>query len=257
VATGKEKGKFFNLGTANTVAFHPHNTLIAVGDDSGKIHLVHVETMREIGQLKHVPPPGAITGSSVEAVAFGKNGKFLASASADKTVTLWNLANGQALAVLPHPSYVRSLALSPDGATLASGCADSIVRLWNLAKKETTATFEGHKTAVTALAFHPDGKTLASGSMDGLVKLWKVASGENPSDVVTNARNISLAFSADGKRFATGGELRGVLVVDPETGNTLLTLPAASGPDHSPLPLEGVKAGRRVSERAELFGSGS
>lgn len=231
VATGQEKGRVNGIGRANAVAFHPSAAIFAVGDEAGKVRLVSLDTMKEVSQpLKHVPPPKWIAGTSVESIAFSKDGKMLASASADKTVKLWNLANGQTIATLEHPSRVHSLAFSPDGATLATGCSDSMIRLWSVAKKETTATYEGHKAPVVALAFHPDGKTLASGGLDGLVKFWTVADGKNPSDLMTNAKNISIAYSPDGKLFAAGGELRGVMIIDPDSGDTLVTLPAATGP---------------------------
>jgi WD40 repeat protein len=56
----------------------------------------------------------------------------VASASADKTVRLWDAVTGAALQTLEgHSDSVRSVAFSPDGKVVASASADKIVRLWD------------------------------------------------------------------------------------------------------------------------------
>ena len=70
-------------------------------------------------------------------------------------------------------------------------------------------TFKGYKFRVVRAALSPDGKVLAAGGGDtrgGDLKLWDTVAGKEiaPLPGYTNSL-YSLAFSADGKRLASGG----------------------------------------------------
>ncbi|MDY6783149.1 MAG: serine/threonine-protein kinase [Cyanobacteriota bacterium] len=115
--------------------------------------------------------------SSVNALAFRPTGPQLASASADRTIALWDIEGEKRLDTLTeHRSVVSAIAYTPDGELLASGSWDYTLRLWqgDIEIKELNA----HSGWVQALAMSPDGKILASGSADKTIKIWDVASGE-------------------------------------------------------------------------------
>jgi len=142
----------------------------------------------------------------VNDIAISPDGKFLASASANKTIELYETKTGSVIQTLEgHTDDIWSVAFSPDGRTLASASWDSTIKLWDVLKNARPRTLKGHRNWVFSVMFSPFGDKLASGSYDNTVKIWDTVSGnvlhtlKGHSDVVQ-----SVAFSPDGKTLASG-----------------------------------------------------
>ncbi|OYD86772.1 hypothetical protein CDG77_33170, partial [Nostoc sp. 'Peltigera membranacea cyanobiont' 213] len=81
----------------------------------------------------------------VNSVVFSPDGKTLASASADKTIKLWNRDTGKEISTLSgHSAAVISVVFSPDGKTLASASGDNTIKLWNRETGKEISTLSGH-----------------------------------------------------------------------------------------------------------------
>jgi WD40 repeat protein len=99
------------------------------------------------------------------------NNRWLASASLDGTVRLWEVTGGDGR-VLEGPRCVTAVAFSPDRKHLASAGSDRAVWVWSLEGGECLVQ-RGHREAVVAVAWSPDGKWVASAGDDLEIRLWE------------------------------------------------------------------------------------
>ncbi|MEI6914667.1 MAG: WD40 repeat domain-containing protein, partial [Armatimonadota bacterium] len=145
---------------------------------------------------------------AVTLVAFSPDGLTLVSASGDKTLKLWNVADGAISRTLSgHTDWVSCAAFSKDGKYLVSGGYDNAIKVWNLPQGTLWRTLTGHTGAVEALAFSPDGSVLASASSDKSIKIWAFPSAVSAVRTLSGHTQavVSVAFSRDGRTLASGG----------------------------------------------------
>ncbi|MBN1933443.1 MAG: protein kinase, partial [Anaerolineae bacterium] len=139
--------------------------------------------------------------SVIRGYSFSPDWSVLASASDDKTVRLWRVADGALLRTMTeHTKKVYDVDFSSDDTVLASASEDGTVRLWRTSDGSLLRTLEGHTNEVWSVDFAPDGTIIASSSKDKTVALWRVSDGLLLQQVSTGYHDYrNVVFSPDGR----------------------------------------------------------
>lgn len=105
------------------VSFAPRDGTIVVGAANGLVRILSGSTLlRELSGHE----------SSIQDIKFNHAGNFMATASKDKTVRLWNLDNlkEQPIKLYDHPNWVWTIAFSPNDEQLLAGTQEQIIKSW-------------------------------------------------------------------------------------------------------------------------------
>ena len=112
-------------------------------------------------------------------VVFSHDSRWLASASHDHTVKIWDAQTGECFQTLEgHGCRVTLVVFSHDSRWLASASYDRTVRIWDAETGKCAQTLEGHGDWVTSVVFSHDSRWLASTSYDRTVKIWDAETGK-------------------------------------------------------------------------------
>lgn len=146
---------------------------------------------------------------AVEHVTFSADGKLLAAATLDGSVTLWDAATGETHLVLDgHRQGALSAAFGAGDYQIATGGGNGQVWLWDTTTGETTGRLQRHSSGAESIAFIPDGFLIASGALDGSVRLYDMLDGNEQAPLAEEDDQMpvtSVAFSPDGTLLAAGG----------------------------------------------------
>jgi WD40 repeat protein/serine/threonine protein kinase len=170
-------------------------------------------------------------------LSISPDGRYVALNNANHgMVHVWEVATAwERITLRAHPSAM-SVAFSPDGRTLVSGGSDRAVKLWDLTQKPPII-FQPDGRYVSGLAFSPDSSRLAiaggiseaaPGRGAKSAQIWDVTEPhhvrlsrtlEGHSEWLT-----SVAYRADGKRFASADRAGEIRIWDPSSGQCVLTI---------------------------------
>jgi WD40 repeat protein len=144
--------------------FSPNGRSVAAAGSDNSVAIWDVAS----GQLVH-----ALRGHSgaVLSLAFTRDGKFLASASLDYTIKVWELASELPVRTLELREAAVAVAFSPDGERLASAGENSL-NIWDVTSWDSLRGWSPHAGAIGPLMFSPDGKSLLCAHRDGSVVRW-------------------------------------------------------------------------------------
>jgi WD40 repeat protein len=185
-ASGHNLWSSTRLHSVLFIAFSPKGSNFAVCNFNGEVALFDVDDPDRSVTLKGL--------ARSRGIAFSPDGVYLAAASGDQTIRVWNTA----------AAWERTNA--------------PMRTLW------------GHGSGARCLAFSPDGNFLASGDKDGVVLLWDFKA-RSPSLLIPNVpvsyTNAPPVFSRDSGWMAAATATEGVALCNIRTLERLQTFPAA------------------------------
>jgi WD40 repeat protein len=202
-------------------------TQLASPDKDGKRPVPVTSTSDNVAEFaaSHLPYTYRGHSHTVYALAWSPDSTRIASGSRDKTVQVWNAADGSKVySYRGHSGTVYGLAWSPNGTRIASGSGDNTVHVWNAADGSKVYSYRSHSNVVRAVAWSLDGKRIASGSWDKTVQVWNAADGSKV--YIYNGHSylvLAVAWSPDGTRIASGSGDKTVQVWNAADGSHVYT----------------------------------
>jgi WD40 repeat protein len=163
----------------------------------------------------------------VRHVSFSPDGRLLAVAREDGTVSVWDGATGAARFTLQaHSGACNAVVFRADG-RLATAGDDHAVKVWDSQTRKEIFTLHGHVREVNDVAFSPDGKLLASAGSDERIRIWDLAAppGKELRVLTGHKGHVThLAFSPDGEHLASASRDLTVKLWQASSGKELRTL---------------------------------
>lgn len=168
--------------------------------------------------------------NGISDLAYGPEGKYIASSSYDGTVRVWSALSGVPILTLEgHEDFVSGLAFSQRTNLLASTSFDKTVRLWRKHAIELPQLV-GHTETIHGLAYSPDGSKIASSGWDKTVRIWDAVDGRLLHTLRGHASIVTdVAFSADSRRLLSASRDGTTRIWNARDGTHELTLTNLDG----------------------------
>ncbi|WFC96678.1 Protein sof1 [Malassezia brasiliensis] len=135
----------------------------------------------------------------------------LASAGADRGITLYDLRSGKPLTKVVLSMRANDLAWSPlEPTTFAVASEDHNMYTFDMRNlSSATQIYKGHVGAVMSVDYAPTGQGLVTGSYDRTVRLWDVGKGARSRDIYHTKRMqkvFAVSYTLDARFVLSGSD---------------------------------------------------
>ena len=180
----------------NALAFSLDDSVLVSGSSDISMRFWNVNTAHEINRVE----VGAW--STVEALSFSRDGKFIAVESSSHT-RIFDFDRGEWQQTLAggHTSRVTCTDFAPSGGVVVSGSKDRTVRFWDAATGKALATIETAHWVVD-VSFSSDGRVLAAALAHSAILLIDGVTRQKCRDIAISSIIRGVSMSSDGETLA-------------------------------------------------------
>ncbi|MDD2772071.1 MAG: hypothetical protein PHP45_00070 [Elusimicrobiales bacterium] len=149
------------------------------------------------------------SGSPVERTVYSADGKFLAAATGDNTLRIYNAETAKLIRKVREPRLPLYEITGPvflrDTGSLVYGIYDH-VKILSAPDYASAKEIAARNGEIASLAVSPDGATIAAGMENGHLEIYNASDGSLVKDIAAHTKLLrGLAYSPDGKYLASGG----------------------------------------------------
>jgi hypothetical protein len=170
---------------------------VVAGTDGGSLRLWDASTQQTIRTFANAHR------AAITSVEYHPYGEFIATASRDTHVRIWDTRKKSCLQVYKAPSagFMEVVRFSPDGRWAVSGCSNGVLRVCDLMNGAMLHELPSNNAPIVSIAFHPSRCNIAVTGSNGSLTIWdaekfeKVFTSSNPGFGICDFSERFLAWS--------------------------------------------------------------
>ncbi|WP_013335126.1 NB-ARC domain-containing protein [Gloeothece verrucosa] len=161
----------------------------------------------------------------VLALAFSKNGQYIASGESNGCLRVWKTEQDQLICTSQHhQGHIVSLCFIENDSKLISGGLDGLLRVTSAQTGELLHTFSGHQGQIWSIDCALLQNLLASGSGDHTIRIWNLKTKKIIYILEDSSEVWTIKFNYLGNLLVSGSAEGKIKLWDVQTGELLDTL---------------------------------